>query len=326
MESRFTRVAVLTLARYFGLLGACVVLLGGCLFSQSTHEPTLEPLAKAGPSSTVAPSTAESVAPTGTPSPTPTATPSPTPAATPLPASTATPSLKDSRPTDLFSGEDLAVTSTPAPPLSLSDMRVVELSRDVRPTDLLDDKYVGIGSDGEVYLVSITTGEMRQLTNDGHRKFGAVISANYVAWTDQRRKVGLPGADTPAPSEFSDDIFLLDLNTGEERRITEEPAKRHGLQIAGSPLVWHDSRNELGEHYTHFDIYAYDLAEGRETPVAVEPGAQRWPAIHGDKVVWTDNRNSPLMGTVKAGCNNCPGQPIRHLLLRFQHWGREATI
>ena len=190
-------------------------------------------------------------------------------------------------------------------PLSLADPRVVELSTDVRPTDLSDNGYVGIGLDGEIYLVNINTGEKRQLTNDGHRKFGAVISADYVAWIDQRRKIELTGSDSAAPL-FSDDIFLLDLSTGKERRITEEPADRHGLQISGSRLVWQDNRNELGEDYTHFDIYGYDLEDGKETPVVIASGAQQWPAIYGDIVVWADNRNSPVMGTLKAGCNNCP--------------------
>ena len=194
----------------------------------------------------------------------------------------------------------------PSPtPLSLADARVVELSTDVRPTDLSDKGYVGISSDGEIYLVNITTGERRQLTNDGHRKSEAVISADYVAWIDQRRRIELPGTDR-VPPRFSDDIFLLHLSTGKERRITEEPAERHRLQISGARLVWQDNRNELGEHYTHFDIYAYDLEDGKETPVVIAPGAQKWPAIHGDKVVWADNRNSPVMGTPKAGCGNCP--------------------
>ena len=196
------------------------------------------------------------------------------------------------------------VPPTPTP-LSLADLRVVELSKDVRPTDLFGDKGVGIGSDGELYLVNITTGEMRQLTNDRHRKFEAVISADNVAWIDQRRKIELPRTD-PATPYFSDDIFLLDLSTGEERRITDEPARRHHLQISGSRLVWQDNRNELEEDGYHFDIYAYDLADGKETLVVLAPGAQQEPAVHGEIVVWADNRNSPVMGTIRAGCGNCP--------------------
>ena len=52
---------------------------------------------------------------------------------------------------------------------------------------------------------------------------------------------------------------MLDLNTGEQRSITDEPAERYALQISGSRLVWQDNRNELEEHPSHYDIYAYPV-------------------------------------------------------------------
>ena len=99
---------------------------------------------------------------------------------------------------------------------------------------------------------------------------------------------------------------MLDLNSGETRRITEVPAKRSGLKISGKRLVWLDNRNEFGEHYTHRDIYAYDLEADEEIAVAVAPGAQHWVAIEGDRVVWADNRNSAILGADRSGCFECP--------------------
>ena len=195
----------------------------------------------------------------------------------------------------------------PSPtPLPLIDMNVVELNKEVRPEDFFGDHVVSIGSDGELYLANITTGEMRQVTDTGYPKSSAVISADYVAWVETRRVVEFPGNASATP-RFSNDLFVLDLRTGEDRRITEEPATRYGLRMSGSRLVWQDNRNELGEHYTHFDIYSYDLANELEIPVAIAPGAQVSPAVQGDVVVWADNRNSHVMGTTIAGCSNCPG-------------------
>ena len=132
-----------------------------------------------------------------------------------------------------------------------------------------------------------------------------MISGNLVAWTDQRRQIETHDNNRRNGRGLADDIFVLDLNTSELRRITEVPAKRHGLQFHDSRLVWHDNRNEFGQHYTHYDIYAYDLEEDEEIEVAIAPGAQRGAAIHRDVVVWTDNRNSLTKGTVRAGCSNC---------------------
>ena len=209
-------------------------------------------------------------------------------------------------------------TPTPAPlptshpvaqrptPIALHDLKVVDLGSDFWPTDLSGDRVVGIGRDGEVYLANVRTGEMRQLTNDGRRKRRPVISGDIVAWTDQSREVETHDNNSRAARGLADDIFVLDLNTGETRRITEVPAKRSGLKISGKRLVWLDNRNEFGEHYTHRDIYAYDLEADEEIAVAVAAGAQHWVAIEGDRVVWADNRNSAILGTDRSGCFQCP--------------------
>ena len=99
---------------------------------------------------------------------------------------------------------------------------------------------------------------------------------------------------------------MLDLSTGNKRRITENPAKRYGLQISGNRLVWKDNRNEFGEHYSHYDIYAYDLEADAEKAAVVQPGAQKLGAIEGDRIVWADNRNSVILATDRSGCFECP--------------------
>ena len=209
-------------------------------------------------------------------------------------------------------------TPTPAPlptshpvahsptPIALTDLKAVELGSDYWPTDLSGERSVGIGRDGEIYLANVRTGETRQLTNDGYRKRRPVISGDTVAWTDQSRGVETHDSNSRTARGLADDIFVLDLNTGDRRRITEVPAKRSGLKISGKRLVWLDNRNEFGEHYTHRDIYAYDLEADEEIAVAVAAGAQHWVAIEGDRVVWVDNRNSPILGTDRSGCFQCP--------------------
>lgn len=209
-------------------------------------------------------------------------------------------------------------------PLPLTNLRVVELGTDVHISDFRDGEAVGIGEDGEIYLVNVATGEARQLTNDGHRKWGAVISANYVAWLDQRRKLALPGSTSKTPL-YANDIFLLDRRTGEARRITDAPASRSGLRISGARLVWQSGRMEGNDAKWKFDIYAYDLARNKELVIAVETGGHQWPAVHGESVVWADNRNSPVRGTRKAGCSNCTDNPFDIYAYAFTS-GRETLL
>ena len=199
----------------------------------------------------------------------------------------------------------LACSSPGQAPLEpLDEARVVELSTDIHVTDVFGDDAVGFDEEGELWLMNIRTGDLGQLTADGHPKWGAAISADHVAWTDQRRMVQLPGYSAPI---ISSDVFVLDRHTGEERRITDAPASRHGLRMSGARLVWQDNRNGLLEDRRwDFDIYAYDLEHDMEIPVAVSPGREAMPAIHGDTVVWTHNPNRPARGTAKPGSTARP--------------------
>ena len=176
------------------------------------------------------------------------------------------------------------------------------LSTDIRLVDVFGDDTVGI-ADGDLWLVNVRIGDSRQLTDDGHPKHDVALSGDYVVWIDQRSMIPLPGYSVPV---FSSDVFVRNRHTGEERRITDTPASKHGLRISGYRLVWQDNRNGLlADRRRDYDIYAYDLERDLEIPVALAPGRQLMPVIHGDMVVWSDNRNSPARGTSKAGCTNC---------------------
>ena len=190
------------------------------------------------------------------------------------------------------------------PPAHLDEVKVVELSTDIIMTDVFGDDAVGFNEEGELWLLNIRTGDLGQVTDDGHRKWDAVLSADHIAWMDQRREVQLPGYSSPI---FSSDVFILNRHTGEERRITDAPASRQGLRISGSHLVWQDNREGLLEDRRWaFDIYGYDLERDLEIPVAVTPGREDAPAMHGDTVVWTHNPNKPPRGLAKPGSTAKP--------------------
>ena len=225
----------------------------------------------------------------------------------------------------------LACQPMPTPdhtPIVLSDFKVVDLGSVYRPTGLSGDRSVGVDRHGEVYLVNVRTGKVQQLTDDGHPKYQPVISGNLVAWTDQSRGIETYDNNSLTGRGLADDIFVLDLATGERRRITVVPAKRHGLRISENRLVWQENRNEFGEHYSHNDIYAYDLEADEEMEVVVAPGAQHLVAIEGDRIVWADNRNSGIMGTDRSGCFDCPDNrfDILHVRLHDRRGDRAGRV
>ena len=160
--------------------------------------------------------------------------------------------------------------------------------------DLYGNHSVGIGGrvlgrNAGILLVNVENGEQRRIKEGGHELTEVVIFGDYIAWGDRSRQIEIPGStERNRRSRLAVDIFIMNLATGEQRRITELPARRRNLSIEGNLLVWQDNRNEVGEHHTHYDIYAYDIDSGKEIAVEVAPGAQRYPAVQGGRVVWLD--------------------------------------
>lgn len=200
-------------------------------------------------------------------------------------------------------------------PIPMAGLDVEYLDHGYPPTGISGNRYVARGSEGEVHMGDIQTGEIRQLTHDGRKKYGPVMSERYVAWTEHHNPSKL-GERRP-----SSDIFVLDLDTGEQRAITEVPAQRSQLDIHGHRLVWRENRYRGGGS----NIYAYDLEADEEIPIAVWPGYQGAPDIYGNLVVWSDGRNSPHIGAPKAGCSNCP-ENTRDIYLYDFDAGQERKV
>jgi len=101
-------------------------------------------------------------------------------------------------------------------PLPLSGLKKVEYDLpSYRIAGLSDERFVSIGPDGEVYLVDLESGEKQQLTDEGFRKWEAVISGEHIAWIDQRRQIEIYDSARRPPEGVADDIFLYNLTTRE---------------------------------------------------------------------------------------------------------------
>ena len=213
----------------------------------------------------------------------------------------------------------LADTSTLfGPSIVRADLKVVELGYYSRQMDIAGDRWVGIGVDREVYLANVRTGDVRQLTDDGHRKWQPVVSGDTVAWIDEEDE------------ERGNHIFVLDLSTGEQRRITNTPRRFSGLHISGHRLVWQENGEDR-----HSDIYAYDLETDEEIAIAVALGEQRLGGFDGGRIIWSDDRGDAHWGTNPFGCPDCPDTrsgiymydfAFGERLLVTEHVGRDKDL
>jgi beta propeller repeat protein len=99
------------------------------------------------------------------------------------------------------------------------------------------------------------------------------------------------------------DIYMYDLASQTEKRITTDSNSQTNPAIYGDIIVYQDNRNTYidgdGQTHQHWDIYMYDLASQTEKRITNDPNSQTNPAIHGDIIVYQDNRNTYTGGDGK---------------------------
>jgi hypothetical protein len=125
-----------------------------------------------------------------------------------------------------------------------TDIARQELSA-LRVQDLHAEHVVGINSEGEITVLELTSGQESTIKSEG-LVVEVVLSDEMIAWTR---------VEEPATSEADESgmtlyhIFVHDRATGEQKRITEEPAPPYYLATSGTTLVWADKRHEMDAHY-----------------------------------------------------------------------------
>jgi len=136
----------------------------------------------------------------------------------------------------------------------------------------MDHRNATFGQQVFVYNL-LTRTEARINPHDVNNEYFPDVDGDHIVWSD--------------PRNGNEDVFLYDLSTGVETRITTDGANQDHPRVSGSRIVWQDDRNGC------CDIYMYDLASGSETRITGSPTARREGelAIDGDRIVWSDIRN-----------------------------------
>lgn len=127
------------------------------------------------------------------------------------------------------------------------------------------------GSRATVEVSPFASTEIPIATNAGSDQLFPAARGDVVAWEDFRN------GDA--------DIYLSDLTSGGERRITSDPADQFLPSVSGNVVIWQDHRNGP------WDIYAYDLASGLERRITNDATDHTFPSIDGSRIVWQDSRN-----------------------------------
>ncbi|MFC1946384.1 hypothetical protein ACFLXY_00535 [Chloroflexota bacterium] len=141
----------------------------------------------------------------------------------------------------------------------------------------------------DVYAYDLDTGQEKRITSatsaEGYDRLA--INDSLVVWADSRHadpEIVTHGQNKP---DYDNEIYLYNLTTNQERRVTTYPGNDNHPDIYGDRIVWlrHTENREV-------DVFVYDVETGQETRVSHSSYAAYTPAIYEDLVVWTDARSS----------------------------------
>ncbi len=134
------------------------------------------------------------------------------------------------------------------------------------------------GAPWQVRARNLITGETFTVDPAAGNQNDPVVESGRVVWWDERH---------PSPGE----IYFADLETGERRRITNDPFAQTFPVIDGPWIVWQDNRDQ------NLQIYGYDLLADREMRLSQTASNLEHPRLDGPWVVCLDD------GAVTGGTN-----------------------
>jgi TolB protein len=118
-------------------------------------------------------------------------------------------------------------------------------------------------------LSEVSGSETRITTSGTATHINPAIDGHRIVWQDDRN------------SHY--DIYLYDLFTGSESRITNDPNNQTEPAIDGMKIVWSDGRSMDAS-----DIFMYNLATSSESRISntPEPYNDIKPEISGNRIIW----------------------------------------
>jgi len=159
--------------------------------------------------------------------------------------------------------------------------------------DIYNDRIVWVTERNyktDIYMYDISTHTQTQIVTNISSVSNPAIYGNKIVW------VGSGGngtiIDKHNNSRYRSDIYMYDLSTKKETRITTSGLASNP-SIYGDRIIWQDERNLDVLTRGIGDLYMYNLSTSKETRLT-KSGSARNPSIYNDRIVWQDSRNENI--------------------------------
>jgi len=137
----------------------------------------------------------------------------------------------------------------------------------------IDGDKVAYGDYYNVSVYDIITKESIKVSSQ--KSYSPAINGNRIIW------------HCYSNSNKNTDIYMYDLATEKETRITDYASMKYYHDIYGDKIAWRDDRNGGS-------IFVYDIPTEKETQLTDVSSHKNDVTIYKDKIAWTDNRNGYL--------------------------------
>ena len=150
---------------------------------------------------------------------------------------------------------------------------VNEDGRDFEPDVSPDGKTIAFASqpkgssDTQLYLMDIDGGHRRRLTSSAGAAL--VVTDDYPHWSPDGGRIAFERT-TATEAGVDADLWLIDVKTGEETRLTDTPAawdSTPSFAADGNSVLFESNRDRQGT-----DIYRLDLRTQEVVRLTSEPG------------------------------------------------------